>query len=225
MEALLLYRAGSDYHSLIEGFKYEGITLREVQWSPMLNFEELGWGTRLIFVYLDKDKKLLASTKMLKAISPHVRIILFEEREISAAANTAMMEKIVERSIILPCQFFQAARIIKSVVFNEENLTQESMTACENLVLDANRRCISYNSTTIPLRNKEYELLEYLIINRGKLITRTSLIENIWDRNAKISSNTLDVHIGRLRKKLELPLRAKYIHTVHSIGYRFDCNG
>ena len=91
-----------------------------------------------------------------------------------------------------------------------------------NILLNSDRRTVTLNSHIIPLRNKEYELLEFFVLNKGRLITRHSLIEGVWDRNAKVSSNTLDVHIGRLRKKLEQWLTSKFIHTVHSIGYRFD---
>ncbi len=72
------------------------------------------------------------------------------------------------------------------------------------------------------LRNKEFSLLEFFIINRGKILTRNLILEHVWDRNANFASNTVDVHINRLRQKIDVPFREKLIHTVPCVGYVFD---
>lgn len=88
--------------------------------------------------------------------------------------------------------------------------------------LDLERREVKRHKTFIPLRNKEFALLEFFILNRGKVLTRTSILEHVWDRNSHFSSNTVDVHINRLRRKIDNPFKEKLIHTIHCIGYTFD---
>ena len=88
--------------------------------------------------------------------------------------------------------------------------------------LDLEHRFARRNKQTFPLRNKEFALLEFFMNNRGRVLTRDSILEHVWDRNATFSSNTVDVHINRLRRKLYDPFREKLIHTVHCLGYIFE---
>jgi len=73
----------------------------------------------------------------------------------------------------------------------------------------------------IVLRNKEYSLLEYFMKNCNKVLTRTRLLEDVWDRNIFCSTNTVDVHVSSLRRKLKKYLKIDLIQTIHCIGYRF----
>lgn len=80
---------------------------------------------------------------------------------------------------------------------------------------EAERECHPLN-----LRNKEFGLLESLMRNPGKPLTRTYLLENVWDRNTSILSNTVDVHVNRLRQKVDDGFKYDMIKTVHCVGYR-----
>jgi DNA-binding response OmpR family regulator len=74
-------------------------------------------------------------------------------------------------------------------------------------------------SNEVPLCKKEYVLLEYMARNKNRAISRSELLDHIWDYKRINSSNTVDVHINRLRKKIE---NKKSIKTIHGFGYRFD---
>ena len=71
----------------------------------------------------------------------------------------------------------------------------------------------------IPLTNKEFELLEYLLRNKGRVLSRVILMEHIWDINFDSETNIVDVVINRLRRKLEDGFSTKLIHTVRGVGY------
>lgn len=88
--------------------------------------------------------------------------------------------------------------------------------------LDYQHYCLRRNGAAVALRNKEFALLEFFMLNRGKVVTRTMILEAVWDRNAMMTSNTVDVHIARLRKKLRGRNGKSLIRTVHCIGYKFD---
>ena len=85
-----------------------------------------------------------------------------------------------------------------------------------NLVLDTNSKSIQKGNEDIEVRNKEYDLFEYLVRNKDRPISRCELLDHVWDYREYIGSNTIDVHINRLRKKLE---DNNIIETVHGIGY------
>ena len=74
----------------------------------------------------------------------------------------------------------------------------------------------------MSLTRKEFDLLERLVRDAGRVVTREDLMSEIWDVNWFGSTKTLDVHIGWLRKKLgDDPVDSRYIHTVRGVGFRF----
>ena len=86
-----------------------------------------------------------------------------------------------------------------------------------NLTLDPNRQQLTQNQTPIPLTAKEYSLISYLFQNQNKVITRTELIEHLYDETFDKDSNLIDVFISRLRKKLGKD--GELIQTVRGRGY------
>lgn len=88
-----------------------------------------------------------------------------------------------------------------------------------NLKLDLNARRLLCDENKIFLRNKEFSLLEYMMKNMGKVISRTEILEEVWDRNIFCNTNTVDVHISKLRKKFNKFDIKSPIKTVHSVGY------
>lgn len=92
----------------------------------------------------------------------------------------------------------------------------------ENLKLDPKSRKVFIYDNVIPLRNKEFVLLAYFIRNVGKVLSRTQILEDVWDQNITCSTNTVDVHISSLRYKLRKHHHDRLIKTVHCIGYMFE---
>ena len=85
--------------------------------------------------------------------------------------------------------------------------------------IDRMRRKALYKKERIKLRKKELLLLEFLLLNRGRILTRNEILENVWDSNINPFTNTVDVHIKRLRDKIEKPYNESFIETVHGVGY------
>jgi len=99
--------------------------------------------------------------------------------------------------------------------------TDENTLLYRNVTLDMVSRKARIKGVVIFLRNKEYSLLEYFMRNCNKVLTRTRLLEEVWDRNIFCPTNTIDVHVSSLRRKLKKHLRFELIKTIHCIGYRF----
>ena len=91
-----------------------------------------------------------------------------------------------------------------------------------SLTLDLLGRTATRNGRRIELLNKEYQLLDYLTRHAGQVVTRTMLIEAIWDYNFDPGTNVVDVHVSRLRAKIDGLDDVPMIRTVRGSGYRLD---
>ena len=74
-------------------------------------------------------------------------------------------------------------------------------------------------NTKIDLQPREFMLLEYLMRHAGQVVTRTMLLEGVWDYHFDPQTNVIDVHVSRLRQKIDKPFDTVLLHTVRSAGY------
>lgn len=88
-----------------------------------------------------------------------------------------------------------------------------------DLTVDTAARTATRNGRTIALSAREYALLEYLIRNRGVILSRQQIEDNLWRMDYAGGTNVVDVYISYLRKKLELPGETKLLHTVRGMGW------
>ena len=90
--------------------------------------------------------------------------------------------------------------------------------------LDRVRRIVRRNGQTIELTPKEFALLEYLMLNAGRSVSRSSIIHNVWKLSSDTTTNVVDVYINYLRKKIDTDVPERLIHTVRGAGYRIGPN-
>ena len=112
---------------------------------------------------------------------------------------------------------------IRAVLRRRQEPEQSSGLLAEGPVrMDIERHVVSVNNVQVPLPLKEFELLEFLMRNAGRVLTRTQLIDRVWGSDYVGDTKTLDVHIKRLRSKIERdPAEPEYILTVRGLGYKF----
>ena len=88
-----------------------------------------------------------------------------------------------------------------------------------DLEIDRITRQVRRSEKPIKLTSKEYGLLEYLAINVGRVLSRTMIVEHVWDQSFEGLTNIVDVYVRQLRAKIDEPFEKKLIHTVRSVGY------
>jgi two-component system OmpR family response regulator len=91
-----------------------------------------------------------------------------------------------------------------------------------DLVIDRERRTVTRAETPIELTAREFELLVTLAERAGRVVTRVSILDAAWDEETDLRSNAIDVHIGRLRAKVDKPFGRNSIQTVRGIGFRLE---
>jgi two-component system, OmpR family, response regulator len=89
----------------------------------------------------------------------------------------------------------------------------------DTLILDPLKRQVERDGHKIVLRRKEFDILEYLLRNRGRVVTRTMIMDNVWDADSDSWNNTVDVHIKSLRDKVDRPFKRQLISTAYGVGY------
>ena len=108
-----------------------------------------------------------------------------------------------------------------------EVLLRRPRTLCKpifnihNVKLDSHRQLVTRNEKRIYLTKKEFALLEYLLRNKGAVVSRSMIMEHVWDNEADPFSNTIESHIRNLRKKIDCR-RKRLIHNVPGRGYKID---
>ena len=105
---------------------------------------------------------------------------------------------------------------IQSLVRRPKNYIDNNISFGD-LTLDSDKKCLYDGNKEINIRKKEYDLFEYLVKNKERPISRCELLDHVWDYREYVGSNTIDVHVKRLRDKLR---DKAIIQTVHGIGYR-----
>lgn len=94
-----------------------------------------------------------------------------------------------------------------------------------DLRMDLLARTVSRAGTSVELQPREFRLLEFMMRHAGQVVTRTMLLENVWDYHFDPQTNVIDVHVSRLRAKIDRGFGDPLIHTVRGVGYRLAAGG
>jgi two-component system copper resistance phosphate regulon response regulator CusR len=101
---------------------------------------------------------------------------------------------------------------------------QENIVRAADLEINRLTRQVKRDGKRIELSAKEYSLLEYLLLNAGRILSRSMIVEKIWDQSFEGLTNIVDVYIGHLRRKIDEGHDVKLIRTVRGLGYTLDAN-
>jgi len=126
----------------------------------------------------------------------------------------------VDDFVIEPWDATEVAARAKRVLWRTNNVHSEELIKSDNLVIDLAKCEVTIDGRRLALAFREYELLKFLASNKGRVFTREALLNRVWGYDYYGGDRTVDVHIRRLRSKIEDSSHT-YIDTVRNIGYRF----
>jgi DNA-binding response OmpR family regulator len=121
-----------------------------------------------------------------------------------------------------PFSFEELLARIRALFRRPPNITDKTVFQCGNLKLDLIKRQVWVGEQEFSFSQKEFALLEFLMRHAGEVVSRTAIAEHVWDLHFDPMSNTIDVYINFLRKKIGETSNSK-IETVRGIGYRLAC--
>lgn len=121
-----------------------------------------------------------------------------------------------------PFSFSELLARIRSII-RRNHQQKTPYYEVDNLILDPIKHTVKRGDESIDLTAKEFSLLEFLLSHKGEIVTRTMILEHVWDYNYDGLSNVVDVFIKTLRKKIKTAKStASLIHTVHGVGYKIE---
>jgi DNA-binding response OmpR family regulator len=126
--------------------------------------------------------------------------------------------------IVKPCNLRELEIRIKRLLHEAAKTDSHELMKCGDLVIDLARCEVTLAGQPIELTFREYELLKFLVGNRGRVYTREALLNKVWGYDYYGGDRTVDVHIRRLRSKIE-DSQHSFIETVRNIGYRLRDDG
>ena len=121
--------------------------------------------------------------------------------------------------ITKPFDFEEFSARVRALLRRPRGPRRTPMSAGD-VTLDAATRTVWRAGVQVALTTREFSLLRYLLSRAGEVVERGELMEQVWDANYDGLSNTLEVHVAALRRKLDMPGRASPIETVRGVGYR-----
>lgn len=111
---------------------------------------------------------------------------------------------------------------ITALMRRSSELCEEKIINVKDLTMNVTRREVWRSGKSIELRRKEFDILEYLLLNRGRVLTRAMILDHVWESGTEGWNNTVDVHIKHLRDKVDRPFDMPLIRTAYGVGYLLD---
>lgn len=121
--------------------------------------------------------------------------------------------------LVKPFRFSELLARLRAILRRSANVQGSTELKYADLTLNQLTRKAERGGHAITLTSKEYSILEYLMLNAEQIITRTMITESAWEYNFDVMSNVIDVHIRRLREKVDGNEKNQLIHTVRGMGY------
>ncbi len=118
-----------------------------------------------------------------------------------------------------PFAFTELLARVQALIRRQSNRAEPTCLTAGDLSMDLLTRAVRREEKTIELQPREYALLEYLLRNRDKVVSKTMIMEHVWDYNFDPQTNVVEARICRLRDKVDKDFNKKMIHTVRGVGY------
>ncbi|GGB22225.1 DNA-binding response regulator [Sphingomonas metalli] len=127
-----------------------------------------------------------------------------------------------------PFAFAELLARIRLLIRRHEGATgaaPQTVLRCDDLEMDLLARRVKRAGQVVDLQPREFRLLEFLLRHAEQVVTRTMLLEGVWDYHFDPGTNVIDVHLSRLRKKVDEGFARPLLHTVRGVGYRLGIGG
>jgi DNA-binding response OmpR family regulator len=114
---------------------------------------------------------------------------------------------------------FSFDELVERIKIHFRNQNEDEILTLGTIKIDIPQHRVLVNEIEVALTQREFELLTYLVKNKGKVCTRTQIIEDVWDIHFEYDTGVIDVFMNAIRKKLNLKIEQDYIKTVRGVGY------
>jgi len=121
--------------------------------------------------------------------------------------------------LVKPFAFSELLARVQALIRRASGAAETTRLVVADLVMDLLTREVTRGSSTIDLQPREFALLEYLMRNAGRVVSKTMIMEHVWDYNFDPQTNVVEARMSRLRDKIDKDFESKLIHTIRGVGY------
>jgi DNA-binding response OmpR family regulator len=162
----------------------------------------------------------LSVLKNLRQRKTHLPVIILSARS-HVEYRVECLDSGADDYLAKPFSFLELSARVRALL-RRSHLPSESVLTVRDLCLDRVERKVARGGRHIELTTKEFALLEYLMRNAGRRLTRAMIIEHVWNLNFDSTTNVVDVYINYLRRKVDDGFSPTLIHTVRGVGYQMS---
>jgi len=212
--------------------------------TPLVNFLKKGLESKLFVVEIASDGErgaflgragnydlIILDYVLPKLSGPEVLREIRQEKQHTPVIMLTVKSELVDKQemfnlgaddyLTKPFLFDELLLHIQAIL-RRPNKIEEKIIKIDNLTLNNHSQSVKRGGREICLTRREFCLLEYLLQQRGKIVSRTQLLEHVWDFNADPFSNSVETHIASLRRKLNVNKNRNLIHTFNGRGYKIS---
>ncbi len=121
--------------------------------------------------------------------------------------------------LVKPFSFSELLARIQALIRRANAVSDPTHLAADDLDMDILTRVVTRKGVKIELQPREFSLLEYLMRNQGRVVSKTMIMEHVWDYNFDPTTNVVEARMSRLRDKVDRPFKSQLIHTLRGAGY------
>ncbi|HZU13274.1 MAG TPA: response regulator transcription factor [Chloroflexota bacterium] len=159
--------------------------------------------------------------RTLRAEGKDTRILMLTARD-AVEDRVEGLESGADDYLVKPFSFAELIARVKALSRRSVQPQADEELISGDLVLDLSRHEVRRGDTPIELTAKEFQLLEYLMRNAGRVLTRTQILDHVWGYNFDSFSNVVDIYVHYLRNKIDRDFREPLIKTVRGVGYKLE---
>jgi DNA-binding response OmpR family regulator len=164
------------------------------------------------------QKNGLEVCKEIRQVKPGVAILMLTALG-STDDKILGLDSGADDYLVKPFVFQELVARIRALTRRSYDAPANEILKLADLELNLTRKTVSRSATPINLTAREFALLHYLMRNRGRVVSRVDIIEQVWETSFDTGSNVIDVYINFLRKKIDKDFSPKLIHTLVGMGY------
>lgn len=154
----------------------------------------------------------------IKKLWPEVDIIVVSGED-RTASKVALLESGASDYVTKPFDITELRSRVAAALRRKGEAPYRNLIVVDNLHINPNTRTVTREGHSIPLRRLEYNILEYLCLNLGRVLTRELIVHHAWPLNADKWTGSVSVHIKQIRDKVDKPFSTQLIKTVYGLGY------
>ncbi len=167
------------------------------------------------------DTSGLDVCRTIRSLSSDIPVLILTGVD-TPQSRVALFEAGADDYVTKPFNLDELRARINALARRRKRSSTVSLIEVGDLRIDPGRRSVTRAGVAIELRRKEFDILEYLVVNKGRVVSRDMIINHAWHINAKGGIGSVDVHIKQLRDKIDRPFAYPLIKTLYGVGYMVD---